>query len=59
MSGVFGYILNTIAMILEDINRKEKLLKLERERLNRFMKKRKINLKLRERVTSYLEYLQE
>jgi hypothetical protein len=58
LTGVFGYMLNTIGMILEDISKKENQIKMERERVGRFFRKRNINHSLRERVTSYLEYLQ-
>lgn len=39
MTGIFGYVLNTIGMILTDIEKKRKKHKLEREMMNRFMKK--------------------
>jgi hypothetical protein len=57
MALVFGYMLNTIGDIMDDIGRQKKLLKLERERVNRFMNYRKIPDRLKERVVSYLEYL--
>lgn len=39
MTGIFGYVLNTIGMILEDLERKSKIYKQERGMTNRFMKK--------------------
>lgn len=59
MTGIFGYVLNTIGMILEDLERKSKIYKQEREMTNRFMKKRMIPQAMRERITLYQEYLQK
>lgn len=44
-------------MILGENEKKTKKYKLEKEMTNRFMKKRKINDSLRERVYLYLDYL--
>lgn len=41
-AGCFGYALNTIGNILDDINRKNSLFKAERVRINRFIKKNNI-----------------
>lgn len=35
--GMFGYALNTIGMIMTDINKKKKHKKLERDMVNRFL----------------------
>jgi hypothetical protein len=57
MSMMFGYILNTIGNIMDEMSAKQQLWKRERESVNRFIKKRKIPDKLKDRVVSYLEYL--
>lgn len=53
MTGIFGYVLNTIGMILEDLERKSKIYKQERGMTNRFMKKRQLPQPMRERITLY------
>jgi hypothetical protein len=43
---------------MDEMSAKQQLWKRERESVNRFIKKRKIPVKLKDRVVSYLEYLQ-
>lgn len=40
LTGIFAYILNTIGMILEKLEKNSKKFKSERESTNRFLKKR-------------------
>lgn len=58
-AGCFGYGLNTIGNILNDINRKNSQFKAERVRINRFIKKNNITAKLKERIQLYIDYLHE
>lgn len=56
---IFAYILNTIGMILENLEKKSKKFKQEREMTNRFLKKRLIPPNIKERVALYLDYVHE
>lgn len=56
MTGIFGYMLNTIGNIVTDLNKKSKEHKNDRYTANRFFNKRKIPEKLRERIILYLEF---
>ncbi|KRX05237.1 hypothetical protein PPERSA_06871 [Pseudocohnilembus persalinus] len=56
MTGVYGYVLNTIGIILNEKNKKKQDYKKQREMLIRFFKKRKFPEKLKERITLYLEF---
>ncbi|KRW99020.1 Zinc finger, CCHC-type [Pseudocohnilembus persalinus] len=58
MTGIFGYVLNTIGMILSDIEKKTQQSKLDRQMLNRYMKKKKLPEKLKEKLSLYLDYIQ-
>lgn len=40
MTGILSYVINTIGIILDDIEKKNKKYRLERERTNRFLKRR-------------------
>ena len=50
MTGVFGYALNTIGMILQDLDKKTKKNKLEKQLINRFLRNKKINENMKEKV---------
>ncbi|KRX00745.1 Cyclic nucleotide-binding protein [Pseudocohnilembus persalinus] len=58
-TGVFGYALNTIGMILQEVNKKKKQYNSQRQRVNRFFVQRKIPQQLRQRITLYLDFVYE
>lgn len=58
-TGVFGYTLNLIGTIINDITKKSKEYNNERRVMNRFFKKKNIPEKLRERITLYLEFMHQ
>ncbi|KRX01043.1 Cyclic nucleotide-binding protein [Pseudocohnilembus persalinus] len=57
MTGIFSYVLNTIGMILEKIDRKNKKFTEDKQASNIFMKKKRIPPALRERVVLYIEHV--
>lgn len=57
MTGTLGYVINTIGTILDEIEKKNKKYRLEREMTNRFLRRRQISEKLRVRVSLYLDYI--
>ncbi|KRX04286.1 Cyclic nucleotide-binding protein [Pseudocohnilembus persalinus] len=59
MTGTLGYVISTIGQILDNIEKKNKKYRLERERTFRFLNKKEIPEKLKERVTLYLDYVHE
>lgn len=54
---MFGYVLNTIGMLMGDLNKKTKHKKTEREIVNRFLEQKKITPELKERIQYYFDYL--
>lgn len=56
-SGVFGYCINGVGQILQNIYRKEEDFKMKMRDLQHYMNKRNMNKTLQMRVKRYLEYM--
>lgn len=55
--GLFAYTINSIGLILQNINRSEREFKRNMNILNGYMRQKKINFNLRTKIRNYLEYL--
>ena len=55
--GLFAYTINSIGLILQQINNKERELKRNMNTLNGYMRRKKIHLKLRTKIRNFLEYV--
>jgi hypothetical protein len=55
--GLFAYSLNSIGLILQDINKREEMFKKDIKIINGYMVKHNINSDLQTRVRKYFEYL--
>ncbi|KRX09857.1 P-loop containing nucleoside triphosphate hydrolase [Pseudocohnilembus persalinus] len=56
---IIGYSVTTIGNILQSISEKNSKLKKEKQLINRFFVKHKLNLQLRTRIEKYIEYIHE
>ncbi|KRX00263.1 Cyclic nucleotide-binding protein [Pseudocohnilembus persalinus] len=56
LTGVFGFALNTIGNIINNLNKKSKVINQKRMVVNKLFQRRQISAKLREKVTLYLEF---
>ena len=55
--GLFAYTINSIGLILQNIDRSEREFKRNMNILNGYMRQKKINFNLRTKIRNYLEYL--
>ena len=56
---VFGYSVNTIGMILTNIDLKNKRLTHEIQFVNRYLRKNKVDFELRQKIQNYICYVHE
>ncbi|KRX09051.1 Cyclic nucleotide-binding protein [Pseudocohnilembus persalinus] len=54
-----GYALNTIGMILQDINKQRYTQKQERAHINRFIEKKDVKGELKQKIQNYVDYLHQ
>ncbi|KRX09050.1 Cyclic nucleotide-binding protein [Pseudocohnilembus persalinus] len=59
LCGVFGYALNTIGMILQEINKNNYKQKKERALINKFIDRKNITRDLKLKIQNYVDYLHE
>jgi hypothetical protein len=57
--GVFAYVIQSIGQILEDINKYDKVNKLEVSLINKYLKKKKIDPVLKDKILDYLDQIHE
>lgn len=55
--GVFGYVLQVIGMVLQDLSKRRETFQQELNIINRYMRKNAINQDTRDKVREYLEYV--
>ncbi|KRX09456.1 Cyclic nucleotide-binding protein [Pseudocohnilembus persalinus] len=55
--GIFGYLIGSINIILEELNKKSKNYKQELEVVNKYLRNKEVSQELQSRVRNYLEYL--
>ena len=55
--GMFAYTINSIGIIVQDINKSKKLFKRNLHLINAYMKQKKIKFDLRVRIRKYFEYI--